>query len=151
MIASRLKRIPTLLLVIAVTIVALLSACKADVNLAVDEEDNGSIELIVALNDSVISLLGLAGEFSIDDLLDFAPEPSDGQASEDGTSDDAMSEELDDFRIERYEQGGFTGDSGTGHVRSVLAGTASISRRLVPRRRYRHGGFGFISLHAHRG
>ena len=91
---SRSKLLFAILLAVA-TLIS-LTACKAEVNLSVDEEGNGKIEIIGAVNDAILSLARLGGEDPFEDLLD----PAEEELESDG---------LDGASIETYRQGGYTG------------------------------------------
>ena len=73
-----------------------LTSCKAEVNVVVDEEGTGEFEIIGAVNDAILSLMRLGGEDPFEDLLDL-PER------------DASTEGLEGASIEAYSQGGYTG------------------------------------------
>ena len=73
-----------------------LSACKAEVNVSIDEEDSGEIELIGAVNDAILSLLRMSGEDPLEGMLDF-------------DSDQLSGEGLEGASVEPYSQGGYTG------------------------------------------
>ena len=73
-----------------------LTSCKAEVNLVVDEDGTGEIEIIGAVNDAILSLMRLGGEDPFEDLLDLPEE-------------DASTEGLEGASIEAYSQGGYTG------------------------------------------
>ena len=78
------------------TFVFAFSACKAEVNVAIDEEDSGEIELIGAVNDAILSLMRMSGDDPLEDLLDFESEQLSGEG-------------LQGASIEPYSQGGYTG------------------------------------------
>lgn len=73
-----------------------LTACKAEVNLSVDEDGNGKVEIIGAVSDAILSLARLSGEDPFEDLFDLPEEELGGDGLE-GTS------------IETYRQEGYTG------------------------------------------
>ena len=73
-----------------------LTSCKAEVNVVVDEDGTGEIEIIGAVNDAIMSLMRLGGEDPFEDLLDLPEE-------------DASTEGLEGASIEAYSQGGYTG------------------------------------------
>ena len=73
-----------------------LTSCKAEVNVVVDEDGTGEIEIIGAVNDAILSLMRLGGEDPFEDLLDLPEE-------------DASTEGLEGASIEAYSQGGYTG------------------------------------------
>ena len=82
-------------LLAAATLIS-LTACKAEVNVSVDEEGNGKIEIIGAVNDAILSLASLGGEDPFEELFDLPEEnlESDG---------------LEGVSIEAYRQGGYSG------------------------------------------
>ena len=72
------------------------NACKAEVNVAIDEDGAGEIELIGAVNDAILSLARMTGDDPFQDLLDFETEELTGDGLE-GTT------------VEPYSQAGYTG------------------------------------------
>ncbi len=87
-----------LLLTLSLALLTLLTlaACKAEVNVAVSEEGEGEIELIAAVNDTILSMAQLGGDDPLSDLLDAPPE----QLEADG---------LEGAVIEPYSEAGYTG------------------------------------------
>ena len=83
------------ILLAAATLIS-LTACKAEVNLVVDEEGNGKIEIVGAVNDAILSLARLGGEDPFEDLYDLPEE-------------ELESDGLEGASIEPYQQGGYTG------------------------------------------
>lgn len=83
------------ILLVAATLVS-LTACKAEVNLSVDEDGNGKVEVIGAVSDTILSLARLSGEDPFEDLLDLPEE-------------ELQSDGLDGASIETYREGGYTG------------------------------------------
>ncbi len=85
---------PLLLAVAALSLS--VAACKAEVNLRIDEEGMGEIEIIGAVNDAILSLASMGGEDPLSDLFDM-PEEELGTDGLEGAS------------IESYKQDGYTG------------------------------------------
>ena len=83
-------------LLLAATALMLLTACRAEINVSVDEEGNGKIEIIGAVNDAILSMAQLGGEDPLGDFLD-AP------------TDELESEGLAGATIEPYSEAGYTG------------------------------------------
>ena len=83
-------------LLLAATALMLLTACRAEINVSVDEEGNGKIEIIGAVNDAILSMAQLGGEDPLGDFLD-AP------------VDELESEGLAGATIEPYSEAGYTG------------------------------------------
>ena len=94
--STRLRtRFLVVFLLVATTLIA-LTACKAEVNVSVDEEGDGKIEIIGAVNDAILSLLRAGGQDPFEDLLDLPEEDVDGDG-------------LSNASVETYRQGGYTG------------------------------------------
>ena len=87
--------LPVLVLTIAMLGIVLTS-CKAEVNIVVDEDGAGEIEIIGAVSDAILSLMRIGGEDPFEDLLEL-PEGELGSEGLEGSS------------IEAYSQGGYTG------------------------------------------
>ena len=83
-------------LLVVITALIALAACKTEVNLSVDEEGQGEIEIIAAVSDAVLSLARMSGEDPFSDFLD-AP------------SDELETEGLEGASVEPYSQAGYTG------------------------------------------
>ena len=81
---------------LAATVLISLTACRAEINVSVDEEGNGEIEIIGAVNDAILSMAQLGGEDPLGDFLD-AP------------TDELESEGLAGAMIEPYSEAGYTG------------------------------------------
>jgi hypothetical protein len=98
--APSLKHPIARLFCLAVATVALVSfvACKAEVNIAVDEEGIGEIELVAALNDAILSLASMAGEDPFEEFFSIPVEQLE-------------TEGLEGAIIESYSQAGYTGIS----------------------------------------
>lgn len=92
------KRFPTAWLIVALLAIAAFSfsACKAEVNVSIDEEGTGEIELIGAANDAILSLARMSGEDPFEDLFDFESQELTGDG-------------LEGAIVERYSQAGYTG------------------------------------------
>ena len=90
-------RIPAFALFLAVAILAsVLTGCKAEVNVTVDEEGAGEIEIIGAVNDAILSLIRMGGEDPLEDILELPEEGSSAQG-------------LEGTMIEPYSEHGYTG------------------------------------------
>ena len=83
------------LLLAAVALVS-LTACRAEVNVSVNEEGEGEIELIAAVSDTIMSMAQLGGE---DPFSDFLNTPGD----------QLESEGLEGVSVEPYSAAGYTG------------------------------------------
>ncbi len=79
----------------AIALIALVG-CKAEINVAVSEEDEGEIELIAAVSDTVLSLLQLGGDDPFEDFLDTP-------------ADELQTEGLEGATVETYSEAGYTG------------------------------------------
>ena len=84
------------IVLLAATVLISLTACRAEINLSVDEEGKGKIEIIGAVNDAILSMAQLGGE---DPLGDFLSAPTD----------ELEAEGLEGARIEPYSEAGYTG------------------------------------------
>ena len=81
---------------LAIAVLMLLTACRAEVNVSVDEEDQGELEVIVAASDAILSLARMSGEDPFQGFLEtFDDEPE--------------AESLEGFSIEEYSEAGYTG------------------------------------------
>ena len=83
-------------LLLATAVLVALTACRAEVNVSVDEEGEGEIELIAAVSDTIMSMAQLGGEDPFGDFLDTP-------------GDQLESEGLEGFSVEPYSQAGYTG------------------------------------------
>ena len=72
------------------------SGCKAEINVVVNEESEGEIELIAAVSDTILSLAQIGGDDPLGDLLG-AP------------TDELESPGLEGASIEPYSEAGYTG------------------------------------------
>ncbi len=91
-------RLQLLLALLVLAFPLALAGCKAEINIAVDEEGNGEIEIIGAVNNTVMALANLGGEDPFESILEI-PEEADG-ADGDG---------IVGASIERYSESGYTG------------------------------------------
>ena len=89
---------PKVFLALSLAMLSLLTlaACKAEVNVVVDEDGEGEIELIAAINDTILSMAQLGGDDPLGDLLD-AP------------SEQLETEGLEGASIEPYSEAGYSG------------------------------------------
>ena len=85
----------TLALVLPLLLFA-LTACKVEVNFSIDEEGSGEIEIVGAVNDTVMALANLGTDDPLEELFEITEEEMDGSGITGST-------------IERYSQGGYTG------------------------------------------
>ena len=83
-------------LLLATAVLVALTACRAEVNVSVDEEGEGEIELIAAVSDTIMSMAQLGGEDPFGDFLDTP-------------GDDLESEGLEGVSVEPYSAAGYTG------------------------------------------
>ena len=79
----------------AIALIALVG-CKAEINVAVNEEDVGEIELIAAVSDTVLSMAQLGGGDPFEDFLDTP-------------ADELQTEGLEGATVEPYSEAGYTG------------------------------------------
>ena len=79
----------------AIALIALFG-CKAEINVAVSEQDEGEIEIIAAVSDTVLSLLQLGGDDPVGDLLDIP-------------SDELQAEGLEGASVQAYSEAGYSG------------------------------------------
>ena len=86
------------LLIASLSIIALVAlvGCKAEVNVVISEEDEGQIELIAAVSDTVLSLAQLGGDNLFDELLNIP-------------ADELETEGLEGATVETYSEAGYTG------------------------------------------
>ena len=89
--------IALLVLALAAMSVA-LSACRAELNVTINEEEVGEIEVVGAVSNTILSLLQLGGDDPFEDLLEIPD--ADADASGFG---------IGGVRIEEYSDGSFTG------------------------------------------
>ena len=82
-------------LLVSTSFIALL-ACKAEVNISVDEEDMGEIEIVAAVNDVIISFARLSGEDPFEYYLETPVE-------------ELETEGLRGAIVEPYSESGYTG------------------------------------------
>ncbi len=94
--AIKLQPIPTALSLLVIASAVLLTACKSEVNIAIDEEGAGQMEVVVAASNTIMSLMGMAGDDSISEYID-------------SVLDEVDLGEFDDSIIEPYSQSGYTG------------------------------------------
>ena len=87
---------PWLALLLATAALISVTACRAEVNISVDEEGEGEIELIAAVSDAIMSLARMSGE---DPFSDFLSSPAD----------ELETEGLEGASVEPYSQAGYTG------------------------------------------
>ena len=89
---------PKVFLALSLAMLSLLTlaACKAEVNVVVDEDGEGEIELIAAINDTILSMAQLGGDDPLGDLLDAPPEQLE-------------TEGLEGASIEPYTEAGYSG------------------------------------------
>ncbi len=89
---------PKVFLALSLAMLSLLTlaSCKAEVNVVVDEDGEGEIELIAAINDTILSMAQLGGDDPLGDLLD-AP------------SEQLETEGLEGASIEPYSEAGYSG------------------------------------------
>ena len=87
---------PSLLFMLAIATLLLLTACKAEVNVTIDEEDTGEIEIIVAVNDAIMSLVRMSGDSPFEDFLDIP-------------ADELEADGLEEAIIQPYSAAGYTG------------------------------------------
>ncbi len=85
-----------LTILLATTALISMVACKAEINLSVNEEGEGEIELIAAVSDAIMSLAQLGGDDPFGDFLD-AP------------ADELETEGLEGATVEPYSEAGYTG------------------------------------------
>ena len=81
---------------LAIAVLMLLTACRAEVNVSVDEEDQGELEVIVAASDAILSLARMGGEDPFQGFLE-------------SFDDQPETESLEGFSIEEYSESGYTG------------------------------------------
>lgn len=83
-------------LLLATTALVSLTACRAEVNVSVDEDEEGEIELIAAVSDTIMSMARLGGDDPFGEFLDTP-------------GDQLESEGLEGVSVEPYSESGYTG------------------------------------------
>ena len=83
-------------LLLATAALVSLTACRAEVNVSVDEDGEGEIELIAAVSDTIMSMARLGGDDPFGEFLDTP-------------GDQLESEGLEGVSVEPYSEAGYTG------------------------------------------
>ena len=95
-IASLTRSKSLFILLFSAVVLVTLSACKAEVNVSVDEDGEGEIELIAAVSDTIMSMAQLGGEDPFEEFLETP-------------GDELQSEGLEGVSVEPYSESGYTG------------------------------------------
>ena len=83
-------------LLLATAVLICLTACRAEINVSVNEDAEGEIELIAAVSDTIMSMAQLGGEDPFGDFLDTP-------------GDQLEAEGLEGVSVEPYSAAGYTG------------------------------------------